>query len=149
MFGLHCCKKLREIWDVVACTHRDVIKLLKWIALKKIDFVQLHGDIFMPTNFTIVAGTKGSFGALLTPPNGATSGVPAWSASDASVTLTPSADGLSCDADVPVGNTAPFDLTLSATSSDSTVGTVSKAHTISVLPPPPPPLQSVDFQQTA
>ena len=109
----------------------------------------------MSTNFSIVAGTSGSFAALLTPPGGgqAPATVPQWTSSDASVALVPAADGLSCDAAVPAGFTSTtFDLSISAVSSDSSVGTVTNKHTITVTqptPPPPAPLTAIDFAQTA
>lgn len=152
-------KILKEIRDGVEwckkelrCIHEDLKRILRWIALKKIDFIQLGG---CDMNFSIVAGTKGSFAAVLTPASGAQAPgtVPQWSASDPSVTLTPSADGLTCDADVPLSDAAAsFDLKVSAVSSDPAVGTVSATHTITVTQPTPPPptaLQSIEFVQTA
>lgn len=109
----------------------------------------------MPTNFSIVAGTSGNFSAVLTPSNGAQAPgtVPQWTSSDSSVALVPSADGLTCDVTVPAGfPAASFDLSISAVSSDSSVGTVTNKHTIAVtqpIPPPPSPLTAIDFVQTA
>ena len=106
-------------------------------------------------NFSIVAGTTGSFAAVLTPAGGAQAAgtFPQWSASDPNVALNPSADGLTCDVAVPLSDTAAsFDLKVSAVSSDPAVGTVSATHTITVTQPTPPPpvaLQSIDFTQTA
>lgn len=141
------CKKLEEIWLEVVCIHHDVIKILKWIALKKIDFVQLGGCTM---NYSIVAGTTGSFAAVLNPANGAQAPgtVPQWSASDPAITLTPSADGTTCDVAVPAAQTNAFDIDLSAVSSDPSVGTVTAKHTIAVTQPVAP-LQSIDFVQTA
>ena len=109
----------------------------------------------MPTDFSIVAGTSGSFNAVLTPTNGAQAvgTVPQWSASDSSVILTPSPDGLTCEVAVPVSATAAsFDLQITAVSADANVGTVKAAHTITIVqptPPPPPALTAIDFAQTA
>lgn len=107
-------------------------------------------------NYSIEAGKSGTFQAVLTPTNGtqATGTSPKWTSSDASVGLTPSADGLSVVAAVPTGNTASFTLTLTATSSDPTQGVsgvLTAVHTITVTQPPPPPtpLTGVDFVQTA
>lgn len=148
-----CCKKvlkrLDEIWDVVNCIHADVIRILKWIALKKIDFVQVGGCCM---NNSIVRGTAGSFAAVLTPANGAQAAgtVPQWSADDASIVLSPSADGLACGVEAPAGSTVTtFNLKITAVSSDPAVGTVSNSHPISVTEPPPPALQAIDFTQTA
>ena len=109
----------------------------------------------MPTDFSIVAGTNGTFAAVLTPPNGALAvgEVPKWTANDTSIIVTPSADGLTCEAAVPVGATAAsFDLEITAVSADASVGTVKAAHTITIVQPPPPPppaLTAIDFVQTA
>jgi hypothetical protein len=106
----------------------------------------------MPTDFSIVAGTNGTFAALLTPANGAQAAgtVPQWSASDTSIIVTPSTDGLTCEAAVPVGATAAsFDLQITAVSADASVGTVKAAHTITIVQPPPPALTAIDFAQTA
>lgn len=158
MLGSHK-KLLEEIRDGVEwcrkelrCIHEDLKRILRWIALKKIDFIQLGG---CDMNFSIVAGTKGSFSAVLTPAGGAQAAgtVPQWSASDPSVTLTPSADGLTCDVAVPLSDTAAnFDLEISAVSSDPTIGTVKAQHLITVTQPTPPPptaLTGIDFVQTA
>lgn len=106
-------------------------------------------------NFSIVRGAAGTFTAHLTPANGAQAAgtFPKWSANDPSVGLSPSADGLTCDVLAPVGSTVTgFTLSISAVSSDSTVGTVSNSHSITVTepaPPPPAPLTAIDFVQTA
>ena len=106
----------------------------------------------MPTDFSIVAGTNGTFAAVLTPPNGALAAgeVPKWSASDSSVIVTPSPDGLTCEVAVPVSATAAsFDLQITAVSADANVGTVKAAHTITIVQPTPPALTAIDFAQTA
>lgn len=139
---------VEEILRIVRCTHLDVIKILKWIALKEIDFVQVGGGM----NFSIVRGAAGTFNAVLTPPNGgmASGTVPAWSASDATIVLAPAADGLSCLATAPLGGTlTTFNLSISAQSSDPTVGTVTNSHAIAVTEPAPPALTAIDFVQTA
>ncbi len=106
-------------------------------------------------NFSIVRGAAGTFTAQFTPPNGAqASGTsPKWSANDASLVLAPSADGTSCEVTAPVGSTVTgFTLSLSATSSDPTVGAtgvVTNSHSITVTEPTPPPLTAIDFVQTA
>ncbi len=118
--------------------------------LRKIDYKPAGGH--MPTDFSIVAGSTGSFSAVLTPPNGAQApnSVPQWAASDPSISLSPSGDGLKCDAAVPAGFTAPtFDLNLQALSSDANIGTVRVSHTITVNQPAPGPLTAIDFAQTA
>ena len=127
-------KKLAKIEREVECLHRDVQRLLRILSLHHIDFTQSGGN--MPTDFSIVAGTNGTFAAVLTPANGAQAAgtVPQWSASDASVTLTPSADGLNCVAAVPATDTAAsFDLQITAVSADASVGTVKAAHTITIV----------------
>ncbi len=118
--------------------------------LRKIDFKPAGGH--MPTDFSIVAGSSGSFSAILTPPNGAQApnSVPQWAASDPSVALSPSGDGLKCDAAVPAGFTAPtFDLNLQAQSSDPAIATVRAVHTITVSQPAPGPLTAIDFAQVS
>jgi hypothetical protein len=143
-------KKLNRIEREVECLHRDVQRLLRILSLHRVDFIQLGGC--MPTDFSIVAGTSGTFASILTPPNGALAAgeVPKWSASDSSVIITPSPDGLTCEAAVPVGATAAsFDLELTAISADASVGTVKAAHTITIVQPPPPALTAIDFAQTA
>lgn|GEM_PF-2144543 len=140
-------RKLEQVWQEILCIHRDIKRLLQWIALKEIDFVQFGGSM----NFSIVRGAAGTFTAVLNPVNGAQAAgtVPQWTASDSSVVLNPSADGLSCDATAPAGSTfTTFDLNLKATSSDPAVGVVSVTHTIAVTEPVAPPLQSIDFAQT-
>jgi len=143
-------KKLGKLEKEVKEIER-VVKRKK--PLRKIGFIQTGGC--MATDFSIVAGQSGFFSAVLTPSNGAQAPgtVPQWSASDPSVVLVPSPDGLNCEAQVPAGFTAAsFDLQNSAQSSDSSIGTVTGKHTISVSqppPPPPPPLTGIDFVQTS
>lgn len=115
-------------------------------ALRKVNFKPV-GEKKMPTDFSIVAGTSGVFSAVLTPPNGAQAPgtTPQWAASDGSVVLSPTSDGMKVEAAVPAGFAGTsFDLTLSAVSADSGVGTVSKTHTITVTAPP---LTAIDFGQ--
>jgi hypothetical protein len=124
------------------------LKKPKKKALRKINF-KPAGEKKMPTDFSIVAGTTGSFSAILTPPGGAQAPgtTPQWSSSDATVVLTPSTDGMKVDAAVPASETASsFDLSILAVSSDSGVGTVSKTHSITVSATP---LTAIDFAQTA
>ena len=152
-------KKLRKIEREVECLHRDVQRLLRILSLHHIDFMQVPDFNFwgdnMPTNFSIVAGTNGTFTAVLTPPNGALAAgeVPKWAASDTSVIVTPSADGLTCEAAVPVGVTAVnFDFDIVGVSADASVGILTSKHTITIVQPPPPPppaLTAIDFAQTA
>lgn len=146
-------KTLHKILHEVECIHEDVKRLLRFNALHKIDFIQVGGN---PMNYSIQAGQSGTFNLVLTPANGtqATGTSPSWSCSDPSIGLTPSADGTSLVAAVPVGNTANFSLTVSATSSDPTQGVsgvLTATHTITVTQPPPPPtpLTGVDFVQSA
>jgi len=144
-----CCRELKR---ELHCIHNDLIRILKWIALKKIDFVQIGG---CNMNFNLVKGTAGTFKAVLSPADGAQAAgsTPQWTSSNASALLAASTDGLSVDVLFPVGDTTvtSFDLSLSAVSSDPAVGTVSATHTISLSEPTPPPtaLQAVDFVQTA
>jgi uncharacterized protein YjdB len=126
---------------------QGVNQILRLLALRKIDFIQVGG--YMPTNFSIQPGQTGSFSAVKTPSNGGST-TPGWSSSDASITLTPSADGLTCEAAVPTGYAAQsFDLTIAAVSTDSSIGLLKATHTITVNPPPPPALTALDFVQTA
>lgn len=144
-------ERLGEIFEEIKCIHKDLLRILRWIALKEIDFVQVGGGM----NFSIVRGAGGTFTAVLTPSNGAQAAgsTPSWAASDPSVVVTPSADGLSAVVNAPAGSTVTgFDLSFKATSSDPNVGVLSATHTISVTeptPPPPPPLTAVDFVQSA
>lgn len=147
-------ERLDKIWKEMQCMHQDLIRVLKWIALKEIDFVQVEGGM----NFSVVAGASASFEGIFTPANGAQKAgtVPQWAASDPNIVLSPSADGTSCQVQTSPGTTdTSFVLTMSATSSDPTQGTngvLSVSHTIAVTQPPPPPppaLTGVDFQQTA
>jgi hypothetical protein len=124
----------------------QALKKPKKKALRKINYKQV-GEKQMPTDFSIVAGTSGVFSAVLTPPGGAQAPgtVPQWVASDSSVVLTPTSDGIKVEAAVPAGfSGTTFDLSLSAVSSDSGVGTVSKTHTITVSAAP---LTAIDFGQ--
>jgi hypothetical protein len=151
VFGI--VRLLKRLEHTLNCVHEDVKRILRLLALKRINFIQLGGR-HMPIS-GITAGKNGTFVAILTPPNGAEApgSVPAWKASDSAVILVPSADGLSCEAAVPVGFTAAsFDLEISAVSSDAAIGSLSQTHTIPVTQPPPPPppaLTTIDFDQTA
>jgi hypothetical protein len=139
---------LEEILCVVLNIQRDVKQLLRWIALKEIDFAQVGGCM----NNSIVRGTPGTFIAVLTPANGAQAPgtVPQWGADDPSVVLTPTVDGLTCTVQAPVGSTVTtFNLSIRAVSSDPTIGTVSNTHPITVTEPVAPPLTAIDFTQTA
>jgi hypothetical protein len=148
VFGSHEGRQLRAIREDVEL----ILRILR--GLKSIDFKQI-GASDMPTNFSIVAGTNGSFSAVLNPLNGAmaSGSVPHWTSSDPNVILVPSSDGLLCDAAVPVGfAAASFDLSIAAASSDPNLPTLTNMHTISVspaAPPPPTPLTAIDFAQTA
>jgi len=129
----------------------QAVKKPKKKVLRKIDYKPV-GEKKMPTNFSIDAGSSGSFSAILTPPNGAQAPgtVPQWSATDSAVLLSPSADGLTCSAAVPTGFApASFDLGILAQSADPNVGNVTKKHTITVNQPAAPPLTDIDFAQTA
>jgi hypothetical protein len=142
---MHCCECVLE---ELAHIRNDIKKILRWIALKDIDFIQDGGC--MPTDFSVIVGTTGSFAAVLNPPNGTMSGVPLWSASDASVVLSPAADGLSCVAGIPAGFTAAsFTLTLTAISSDTSIGTLTASHNIRADQPTPPALSAIDFIQVS
>jgi hypothetical protein len=146
--------RLTKIEEILECLHEDVKRMLRWIALKKIDFIQVGGSM----NFSIVRGAAGTFTAVLTPANGtqAPSTLPAWAADDTTIVLNPSADGLSCEVTAPLGGTVTaFHLSIKATSSDPSVGVsgvVNANHAITITeptPPPPTPLQSIDFVQSA
>jgi hypothetical protein len=143
-----CCAKLKR---EVECMHRDIIRLLKWIALKEIDFVQVGGTM----NYSMQAGTSAEFDGQFIPTDGSTDGsTPQWGASDGTVELAPSTDGKKCVATLPLPYlAASFDLTFKAVSSDPTIGPVTKTHTITVTQPPPPPppnpLTAVDFVQVS
>ena len=105
-------------------------------------------------DYSQVAGTTASFKSVLTPDNGAQAEgtKPQWTSSDTTVQLVPSADGLTCDAVLPLPYlAASYDLTENATSSDPSIGVVTKTHTITVTQPVPlpPPLTAIDFVQTA
>ena len=152
MFGYTWLKKIYKIvkhdLEVDECIHRDVIRILKWIALKKIDFIQAGGGM----NFSIVRGTAGSFKAVLTPDNGAMAAgtVPSWAADDGSVQVGPAADGLSANIVAPLGSTVTtFNLQIKATSSDPSIGDVANTHAITVTEPVAAPLTAIDFVQTA
>lgn len=145
-------RRLEKIEQELHCVHEDVKRILRIFALKKIDFVQLGGP---DMNFSVQAGQIARFQSILTPVNGtqAPGTHPVWTASDPSVVLSPAPDGSFVDATVPLGSTlTTFNLSISATSSDPTVGAagvVTAAHDIAVTQPPPPPpaLQSIDFSQ--
>ena len=143
-----CCVAMKR---ELRCIHLDLIKVLKWIALKEIDFVQVGGNM----NFSQVAGTTATFKAKLTPADGAFAAgeKPQWSTNDATIAVAPTADGMDVDITVPLPYLAPsFNLTVSGVSSDPTIGTVTNTHTITVTqptPPPPNPLTAIDFEQTA
>lgn len=141
-----CCRELKRELN---CIHRDVIRILKWIALKEIDFVQVGGTM----NYSQEAGTTATFQTVLTPSNGAQAAgtKPQWTVSDTTVQLVPSGDGLTCDAILPLPYlAASYDLNVTAVSSDPSIGTVAKTHTVTVTQPVPPPtaLQAIDFVQT-
>jgi hypothetical protein len=101
----------------------------------------------LPTDNSIVAGTSGNFVATPEPPGSQLrSGVlPSWVASDSSVVLSPSADGLSVTAAVPAGDTAPsFTLGISYPRADGVAATGQITVTI-VQPTPPPPVVVTSF----
>src|SRR5882724_9635538 len=93
-----------------------------------------HGGIHMITG--VLIGGGGKFQATF---NGALQAgtVPSWTA-DSSVTITPAADGLTCDVAVPAGSTiTAFSLAVAGISSDG--NSVSTSASVPVLTPPPAP----------
>jgi len=74
--------------------------------------------------------------------------VPAWTADDANVTITPAADGLSAVISVAAGDTGTsFNLTVSGVSSNG--NPISTSVSVPILPaPPPPPATGFDIEQT-
>ena len=80
---------------------------------------------------TFTASPVNSLGAPATLPAGV---IPVWTASDATVVLTPSADGLSCAVAVPGADTGTsFTLTATATMPDKTTPTGTGAVPILAL----------------
>ena len=108
---------------------------------------QSEGD-YMITGVQV--GAVGKFTATF---NGAlqAGAVPKWQTGDTSITLTPSADGLSCEAAVAAGETLPsFGLTVTGVASDgNTVTTTVSIPVLPATPPPPPPATAVTIDQTA
>jgi len=74
--------------------------------------------------------------------------VPAWTADDSNVTITPAADGLSAVISVAAGDTGTsFNLTVSGVSSNG--NPISTSVSVPILPaPPPPPATGFDIEQT-
>lgn len=99
----------------------------------------------------IQAGASGKFQVTPLPAGSAlqAGAVPSWQASDASVVLTPAADGLTVDAAVPATFTGSvFDLQCSAVSSDGTTLTATASVPVTPAgPPPPPPATSLQIDQ--
>jgi hypothetical protein len=107
--------------------------------------IRQHGGSEMITG--IVSGSTGKFSVTY---NGALRGdsLPHWAASDPSIGLAVSPDGLTCDVAVPPGSgVAAFGLSAVAVASDGSSITVSA--TVPVLPPPPAPATAGVIDQIA
>lgn len=89
----------------------------------------------------------GGSGTFKFTPNGSLTAVPVWSTGDTSVTLTPSADGLTCVASVsPTETLTGFGLSVAALSA---AGAFNASAQVPVLPAPPPPATAGDISQIA
>lgn len=135
-----------------------LLLLLRYIALRlfgkgvkparRFRIWQIEEDFLMGSILGIKPGSSGHFHADIIPADGQlqAGAIPSWSASDPSVGLTPSADGLSVDVSVPGDSTlTSFGLTISGVSSDGTA--ISGSATVPVLQPPPPPATGFDIVQ--
>lgn len=94
----------------------------------------------------VLIGGSGKFQATF---NGALAAgaVPSWTA-DPSVTITPAADGLTCDVAVPAGSTiTAFGLAVAGISSDG--NNVATSVNVPALTPPPAPATAVVIDQIA
>jgi hypothetical protein len=98
----------------------------------------------------VPVGGTGHFVATPIPANGQfqAGSVPRWSTGDPSVTLTPSTDGLSVDANVSATETLPsFGLTFDGVSSNGNA--INKTVTVPILAAAPVPATDVDITQTS
>lgn len=94
----------------------------------------------------VLVGGSGKFQATF---NGAlqAGAIPSWTA-DPSVTISPAADGLTCDVVVPAGSTiTAFGLAVAGIASDGAF--VSTSVNVPVLTPPPAPATVVTIDQIA
>src|SRR5277367_1951361 len=96
------------------------------------------GSMGTPAPGTINGVPLGGSGTFLFTPNGTVSGVPVWTTGDTSITLTPSADGMSCVASVSPTETLPsFGLSVAAVGANGTFNTMAQVPVLPALPPPP------------
>jgi hypothetical protein len=94
----------------------------------------------------IISGQPAAFTASVNPGQ-SVKGTPKWKSSDPDVTLTPSADGMTCTALVPVTFKSPtFNIVLSAESNDPSVGVTETTHAVEVVVPGA--AKVADFKQT-
>jgi len=116
-----------------------------------VDFIQI-GDDYMPTNFSIVAGSTGVFGPPVYSPAGSVppaTAVPAWVPSDPSLVPSLNGDG-TVSVPVPASYPSPsFNLTLNVPFNDGSGTVLTATHTITVVQPTPPVPTSVDFAQVS
>ena len=98
----------------------------------------------------IVVGATGVFTETPTPPGSAlqTGSVPSWSADDATIVLTPAADGTSVSAAVPAGH-APTSFNLTCSGVNSAGAAISTTVAVPILPPPVTPATGFDINQTS
>jgi len=122
---------------------RRLIHLLQRHPATGLTISQIGGPCMAITG--IAPGGSGTFQVSLTPAGSVlkTGSVPAWAASDSTVTVTPSADGFTVVVGVPASDSASsFDLRVTATSVDASGNDLPLAAIVTVpvnqAPPPPP-----------
>lgn len=139
--------------DSIRGTLAELTSLLRLfvvgIPTEKLQVTQIIGGKSMPVNGVALGGT-GTFKVSPIPANGQfqSGAIPQWSTGDTSISLTPSADGLSCDAAVGAGETLPsFGLTVSVTSSNG--NPLTKTVSVPVLAAVPVPATDLSIDQIA
>jgi len=132
---------------------REIASLLRQLVIEESRpatraFIEQLGGLFMITGVQV--GGTGKFQATF---NGAlqAGAIPQWRTGDASVTLTPATDGLTCEVAVGAGETLPsFGLTVSGVASDGNPVTATvSVPVLPATPPPPAPATSVTIDQIA
>lgn len=137
--------------DALKSEFREIASLLRLfvvgIPTKGLRITQLIGGKDMSVT-GVPLGGSGTFRVSPVPSNGQLSSVPQWTTGDASVTLAPAADGLTCVATVASTETlTSFGLTVSAVSSDG--AQLSQTTSVPVLAATPVPATGLQIDQIA
>lgn len=122
---------LDEIKVMLAQISEDLVTSATGFTISQLD----SGGNVMATITGVPAGGQGTFQETPTPAGGAlqAGAIPAWTADDAAVVLTPSSDGTTVVAAVPATDTAAsFNLTVTGVSSNGS--TISQVTNVPILP---------------